>query len=522
MCGVARASASRHAAGMADHDPDGELPATRTDRRVLLLAAPLVAGFAAWGLAAPDALRRTALAATGWLLADAGWLVVLMANVALGLVIWLGVGPWRDERLGRPGERPQFGTASWLAMLFAAGMGTGLVVWGVAEPVTHLLNPPGGPPGGEPAVRALVLTYLHWGFHAWAIYALAGLVIGWFAFRRGDPPLVSAPLRRLLPGRAGRLAGPAADALAILAVTFGVAGTLAMGMLTLRSGLSGLGVALAANPLLPPALLLLVGGLALASALSGLARGIRLISDLNVLLALGLMAAVLVLGPSARLLSLLLESAGAYVATLPSLGFSLRATDPAGAQWTRDWTLTYLLWWLAWGPFVGVFIARISRGRRISAYLAGVILVPVAGSIGWFAVMGGSGLLRVADEGAGGPLARLVAADPTGALTHLLSGLPAGGVLAALALLLLLLFLVTSVDSAIYVLGMMTSGGAAQPPAPLRLLWGVSLVALAGAMLAVADVGSVRAMAILGALPYPLILATQVAALLLALRRARA
>lgn len=491
----------------------------RVDRRLLWLAAPLVAAFAAWGLAAPVSLRAAAVVATGWLLADLGWLVLLMANAALGLVAWLALGPWRGERLGRPGERPEFATPSWLAMLFAAGMGTGLIVWGAAEPVTHRLAPPGGPPAGDPAIRALVLTYLHWGFHAWAIYALAGLVIGWFAFRAGDPPLVSAPLRRLWPGRAGAPAGLVADALAILAVAFGVAGTLAMGMLTIRTGLSGLG--LRGGDWVPAILLLAVGGLSLLSALTALARGIRRLSDLNILLALGLMAAVLLLGPTATLLSLLVESAGAYLAALPSLAFALRPTVPADAQWTRDWTLTYLLWWLAWGPFVGVFIARISRGRTIGQYLAGVILVPVAGSIAWFAVMGGSALLAVAVEGVDGPLARAVAADPTGALTGLLLGLPAGPLLAGLALILLLLFLVTSVDSAIYVLGMMTSSGRADPPAALRLLWGLSLVALAGGMLAVADAGSVRAMAILGALPYPLILAAQVAALLIALRRTR-
>lgn len=506
---------------MADRESNLGEPRARADRRVLGLAAPLVAAFAAWGLAAPETLRDAALAATGWLLRDFGWLVLLMANSALGLALWLGFGPFRAERLGVPGDEPDFSTASWLAMLFAAGMGTGLVVWGVAEPVTHLMAPPGGPPAADPAVGALVLTYLHWGFHAWAIYALAGLVIGWFAFRSGDPPLVSAPLRRLLPGTPGRMAGEGADALAILAVTFGVAGTLAMGMLTLRSGLSGLDLPISASPLLPAWLLLVVGGLALASALSGLARGIRRISDLNVLLAVGLMVAVLLLGPTARLLSLMIESAGAYLAALPSLAFALRPMDADDAQWTRDWTLTYLLWWLAWGPFVGVFIARISRGRRIGEYLAGVILVPVSGSIAWFAVMGGSGLAAVAEQGPEGPLARAVAADPTGALTGLLTSLPAGGWLAALALVLLLLFLVTSVDSAIYVLGMMTSGGAAEPPVGLRLLWGVCLVALAGAMLAVADVSSVRAMAILGALPYPVILAAQAVALLAALRRAR-
>lgn len=445
--------------------------------------------------------------------------MLLLATGSLLFCLWLGLSRHGRRRLGREGEQPEFGTLSWIAMLFAAGMGTGLVVWGVAEPVTHAVAPPGGGTLGADSVEtALVLTYLHWGLHAWAIYALCALVIAWFAFRDGRPMTVSAPLRDLGSGPAARAVRTLSDSLGILAVVFGVAGTLAMGMLTVRSGLGGLGLAVDL-PALPFISLAAVGAVALASAATALGQGIRILSDANILLALLLMGAVLLLGPASDLLMLFARSVVAYLARLPELSVRLEPF-PGNPQWTRDWTLTYFLWWLAWGPFVGVFIARISRGRTIRQFLSGVILVPALASFLWFAVMGGSGLARVLAEGAAGPMAQAARAEPTAALGMLLGGLPAGGLLAAAALLLLVIFLVTSLDSAAYVLGMMSSGGAPTPAVWLRLTWGVLLLALAAAVLSVATVEVARAMAILGALAYPLVLLLQALMLGRALRSA--
>jgi glycine betaine transporter len=495
------------------------IPRSRSrSRLVLLLALPLVGAFALWGLARPEAMVATSLAVTGGVLGSLGWVVKLLASGALVLVLWLGLGRHRNARLGQPHERPAFSAWSWIAMLFAAGMGTGLVVWGVAEPITHYLNPPGGPlPPAEAAAQAMVLTYLHWGLHAWAIYALCGLVIAWFSFRHGRPALVSAPLEGLLPGRAGAALAVTADSLGILSVTFGLAATLAMGILTLRSGLAASGFANLPS-WAPLAGLFTLGAIAMASALSGVGRGIRILSDLNILIAIALMAAVLLLGPTADLLSLFARSVLAYLIALPGLSFGL---DPiaGNAQWTRDWTLTYFLWWLAWGPFVGVFIARISRGRTVGQFVAGVVLVPTLGSMLWFAVMGGSGLLVIDAEGIGGPLATAVRTDPPAAMTLFLNGLPAGVLLGWGAMALLLVFVVTSVDSAIFVLGMMSAGGAETPPLLLRFGWGLALLLLAAAMLTVATVEAARAMAILGALPYPLILVLQSVALMTSLRQ---
>lgn len=499
----------------------GEVQAVVADDRVargdganpvLWLALPVVVAFALWGFLAPAGMTAVALAATGWVLKQMGWFILLLSAGAVGLCAWLALGPHRRQRLGGVDSRPEFSTASWIAMLFAAGMGTGLVVWGAAEPAIHMLDPPGGDSGQSLATAgrdAMILTHLHWGVHAWSIYALCGLVIGWFAFRRGRPALVSAPLRGMLAGGRGRALETGADVLGIVAVCFGIAGTLVMGMLTVRSGLAALGVT---APGLAPLLLASVGAVALVSASTGIGSGIRILSNGNILLALALLAAVLLLGPTVALLDIFVDSLGGYVAALPELSFRLRPFT-AMQQWTADWTLTYLLWWLAWGPFVGVFIARISRGRTIGGFIAGVVLVPTLGSMLWFSVLGGSVLLQLIADGGAGPLADTVRTDPTAVTFVLLQGLPGGRLLAGAAVLLLLVFLVTSIDSGVWVLGMMSANGVADPPVRLRLAWGGAMLLLAGAVLAVATLEVGRAMAILGALPFPIILLAQAVAL---------
>ncbi len=494
--------------------------ASPQSRTVLAVSLPAVALFALWGLASPEALHAVSLAATVAVLSRLGWLVLLLSTAALLLVGWLMVGRHRNALLGEPGTKPDFSTASWISMLFAAGMGTGLMVWAVAEPVTHFLAPPGGALAAPAAARqALVVTYFHWGFHAWAIYALCGLVIAWFSFRLGRPALISAPLQGMLKGCADRALAIAADSLGLIAISFGLAATLVMGVLTMTSGLRALGFA-ADGPAISFGLLALLGAAAIVSALSGLERGIRTLSNINALLAIALMAVVLALGPTATLLEIWVDSMGAYFAALPELSFRLRPLEGA-AQWTQDWTLTYLLWWLAWGPFVGLFIARISRGRTAGQFVAGVVIAPPLGSMLWFAIMGGSGLLAVMEQGPAGVLATAVRADPTGALMVFLLGLPGGAVMGVVSILLLLLFVVAGIDSAIFVLASQSMGGAEHPSARVRIAWGLALVALAAAMLAVADVATARAMAILGALPYPLILAFQTVALMTSLRQLR-
>ncbi|MFN3591014.1 MAG: BCCT family transporter, partial [Thermaurantiacus sp.] len=247
-----------------------------------MLAMPAVAALATWGLLDPAGLSGFALSVTSYVLETFGGAVLLLATGCLLFCFWLALSRHGRKTLGIPAERPEFGTPSWIAMLFAAGMGTGLVVWGVAEPVTHAVLPPGGGDLSSASARdAMVLTFLHWGLHAWAIYALCALVIAWFAFREGQPMTVSAPLGALGHHPSARALRTAADSLGILAVVFGVAGTLAMGMLTVRSGLGGLGLSVEGGAL-PLIGLALIGGIALVSAATSLGQGIRILSDTNI------------------------------------------------------------------------------------------------------------------------------------------------------------------------------------------------------------------------------------------------
>ncbi len=491
-------------------------PAATRDRRF----APAIFGCtlaAALGLLAPELLGSRAIAMVGAVLDALDWLFMAIASGLVGLAAWLALGPHAKRRLGRDDERPEFSTFAWFSMLFAAGMGSGLMFWGVAEPLTHQAQPPFGEPGSPASTRlALAICDFHWGLHAWAIYAIAALVLAYFHFRRGTDFLPGAPIRAVLRGRAGETLAHAADLIGVLAVAFGVAGSIGMGVLQIRSGLA----ATWGTPLDSTALA--VGILALmmvaytASAAGRIERGIKWLSTINVVLALAFAAAVWLGGPSIAVLEGLARSLYDYARELWPLA-TMGGPWAEATPWLHDWTLSYLIWWIAWAPFVGVFVARISRGRTIREFVVAVVLVPTTFSALWFGVLGGTAL-AIDGEGA---LARVALADPPRALFATLQLLPGGSLLAGLAVVVVFLFLVTSVDSAAYVLGMMTSGGAADPPRARKLLWGVVLGLLGGALVFTASVDVVRAVAIVGAIPFTAVLILQSGALVVALHRDR-
>jgi len=447
--------------------------------------------------------------------------ILWFATAMLLLCLVLGAGPWGRLRLGAEHETPEFSTASWLAMLFAAGMGSGLVFWGVAEPLTHFANPP---PGTNDATArqsmAFAATFFHWGLHAWAIYAIAGLAIAWFTYRQGAAESPSGVLQQglsgLLPAGLLKALGGLADTLAILAVVFGVAAALANGTILLHEGLGQ-----ASGRTLPQAaayviILLSMGLVFLLSAMSGLRRGIRWLSSGNLLLALLLMCLVFVSSDQNAILQDLWQGIGQYLRILPE--WSLQPQELDGSRsWSHGWTITYLLWWIAWAPFVGVFIARISRGRSVRAYLLGVLAVPVLFSICWFAVLGGAALAWNAEHQ--GNLLELVQADYTAPLFAWLGKLPAewarlGSVMIWMACLLLFVFLVTSADSAAYVLGMLSEQGNPYPTQRSTLLWGGLTVVLAAGLLARDSADVNKTVAIAGAIPYAFLLLLQVLALI--------
>lgn len=491
-------------------------PTAIRDRRF----APALAGcalVAALGLLAPDLLGSRAIAMVSAVLEALDWLFMTIASGLVALAAWLALGPHAQRRLGPDDEGPEFSTFAWFSMLFAAGMGSGLMFWGVAEPLTHHARPPFGEASSPASARlALAISDFHWGIHAWAIYAIAALVLAYFHFRHGTNFLPGAPIRAVLRGRAAEAVAHAADLIGVLAVAFGVAGSIGMGVLLIRGGLGATWGAPVDSPALALGILALMMVAYTASAAGRIERGIKWLSTVNVGLALVFGLAVLLGGPTATVLEGLAGSFIDYVrvswplATMSGPWASVRS-------WLHDWTLSYLIWWIAWAPFVGVFVARISRGRTIREFVVAVVLVPTAFSVLWFGVLGGTALALDGD----GAISTVALADPPLALFALLQRLPGGSLLSGLAVVVAFLFLVTSVDSAAYVLGMITSSGAADPPRRRKLLWGVVLGLLGGALVFTASVDVVRAVSIVGAIPFTAVLLLQSGALVLALHRDR-
>lgn len=470
-----------------------------------------------WGIVAPDALGRIASMLTGVAFGALSWFFMASVTLFLLVSVWVAISKYGKLTLGEEGEGPEFSTFSWLAMLFAAGMGVGLLFWGVAEPMMHYVEPPVALAGSPNAARrSMVLTNFHWGFHAWAVYAMAGLVVAYFGFRRNTPALPGAPLRNVFRGAWVGPAATAADFIGVLAVATGVAGSIGMGILQIQSGMNVLAGVPGQSLVVSTVILLVLTGAYMLSASTGLDKGIKILSNTNIIIAILLMIFVLLAGPTAFLLDGFVTAVGDYVSALPSISmrlFPYRDLD----HWTRDWTLTYFIWWIAWAPFVGVFIARISRGRTIREYVIGVLLAPTVFSALWFAVFGGTALHEEM-FGLGG-VADLVSEDVTVAAFAIFERLPLTALLGWTAVLLIFVFLVTSADSATFVLGMLTGAGTLNPSTTRKIAWGVVLAAMAAAMIFTGNITSLRAVVVAGAVPFTFIMLLQVAAFIRALRQ---
>ncbi|HKK29157.1 MAG TPA: BCCT family transporter [Alphaproteobacteria bacterium] len=472
----------------------------------------------AWGVLQPSAMTDAAMGFTTYVMTGASWFWLLLCTGLVLLSAGLAFGPYGSVRLGRDHERPEFSTGSWLAMLFAGGMGAGLLFWGVAEPVLHFDAPPGMVGGTPEAAReAMVITNLHWGLHAWSIYGVCALVIGYFSFRRGQPSLISTPIRTLFRGQTAARASAAADVLGVVAVVFGLAGSLAMGVLQVRSGLREV-FDVPATSMTAIGVLAVLFVFYMLSASTGVDKGIKILSNINVLLALFILLFVISFGPTDFILETFVDTIGGYASRLPEMAFRLFPYEGMSG-WSVSWTLTYLIWWLAWGPFVGIFIARISRGRTIREFCIGVILVPTLFSILWFAALGGSAFY-IELFGPGG-LSELVAADVSDALFAFFRYFPFSEFLSVIAVLLVFIFLVTSADSGTFVLSMMTTNGNLNPPIGHKFVWGILIAAITGATLFSGSVDVARAMAATGAIPFSAILMLQVIGFLRALREER-
>ena len=438
-----------------------------------------------------------------------GWPLLTMTLMFLVLCAGLAVSPWGKLRLGAEQDRPEFSTPSWLAMLFAAGMGQGLLFFGVAEPMQYFRSPLADPSTEVAAREALATSLFHWGLHAWGIYCVAALVVAYFAFRRGTPYLTGAPLRSAFDGNWTAPFAWLSDVLALMAVVFGLGAGVALGSQQLAAGLD------IVSGEAPPSVVLLwlVITAAIASASTKLKHGIRWLSNGNLALMTAIMVAVFALGPTRYVFESAWHAVGDYPRQLVAL--SSRAHPfTADTALFEGQTLTYFMWWVSWAPFVGIFIARISKGRTIRELVAGVVLVPTLFSIASFVIFGATGFHQVLSGDAASAVAN---AEPTAAIFALLGPLPFAPVLKAATVLTVFVFVVTSVDSGTFVLGMLSSRGSTEPPVYRRIAWGVCLGILSTVFVLAGDVSVVLTMAMSGAAPFALVMALQAVALLRAL-----
>ena len=438
-----------------------------------------------------------------WIVTNASWFYILAVAVVLISVVFLAVSRYGDIKLGPDHSEPDYANKSWFAMLFSAGMGIGLMFFGVAEPVMHYINPPVGDPDTVAAAReAMNITFFHWGLHAWAIYAIVALILAYFSFRNGLPLTLRSALYPLIGERIYGPIGHAVDIFAILGTVFGVATSLGYGVLQINSGLNQL-FGLPISTTVQVILIAVTCALATLSVASGLDKGIRILSELNLGLAVVLMLFVLAVGPTVFLLQAYVQNTGAYLSDIVNKTFNLFAYEPT--DWIGGWTLLYWGWWLSWSPFVGLFIARISRGRTIREFVCGVLLVPTGFTLLWMTVFGDSAIHMIMHGGAQ-ELAGVVEQDSSLALFAFLQHFPWSTAVSMLAVLMVVEFFVTSADSGALVVDMLASSGKGHSPLWQRVFWSVTMGAVAIALLLANGLKALQAATIASALPFAVIL----------------
>ncbi|SFU42095.1 BCCT family transporter [Xenorhabdus koppenhoeferi] len=448
---------------------------------------------------------------------NASWFYILAVALILLSVTYLGLSRYGNIKLGPDHAEPDFSYFSWFAMLFSAGMGIGLMFFGVAEPVMHYLSPPVGTPESiEAAKQAIKLTFFHWGLHAWAIYAIVALILAFFSYRHGLPLTLRSALYPIIGDKIYGPMGHAVDVFAVIGTVFGVATSLGYGVLQVNAGLNHL-FGLPINETVQVILIIAITALATLSVVSGLNKGIRILSELNLGLAVLLLLLVVALGPTVLLLKSFVENTGGYFSEIVSKTFNLYAYEPKSSNWLGGWTLLYWGWWLSWSPFVGMFIARVSRGRTIREFVTGVLFVPSGFTLMWMTAFGNSSIDLIANKGAT-ELADVVQSDVSLALFNFLEHFPFPSVLSFIAIVMVVMFFVTSADSGAMVVDTLVSGGADHTPVWQRIFWAGLMGVVAISLLIAGGLSALQTVTIASALPFSVILLISIYGLLKALR----
>ncbi|PSL50848.1 glycine betaine transporter [Salsuginibacillus halophilus] len=491
---------------------------------VFMISVVIAFAFVLWGAIAPGNLNAVTTEIQGFISTQLGWFYLLAASGFLVFALFLIFSPYGRIKLGKPDDQPEYGYLTWFAFLFTAGMGIGLVFWGAAEPLYHYYAPPSGDGETTQAANdAMQYSFFHWGLHPWAFYAVVALALAYFKFRHDAPGVVSATFRPLIGDKVDSGWGSLINILVVFATIFGVATSLGLGTAQVGAGLDHI-FGFITNDIGTQLLIILaITIMYMISSLTGLNRGIKYLSRANIILALGLMAFVLIVGPTVTIMSAFTTTLGSYLQNLPAMSFNL---EPFGAEgtsaWIEDWTIFYWAWWLSWAPYVGTFIARVSRGRTIREFVIGVLAVPTIFGTLWFATFGGSAIHF--DGVYGGALYDTMVDEGGGeevALYSLLDVLPLSEIVSVIAVLLIISFFVTSADSATFVLGMQTTNGSLNPPVSVKFIWGIIQSSAAAVLLYSGGLGALQTAAIISALPFTIIMIFMIISVIKSLRQER-
>lgn len=483
---------------------------------VFIISAIFVALFVLWGALSPGSLNEAAGQALGWMITNFGWFYMLITAFFVLFVIVLAISPYGKLRLGKPDDRPQYSWFSWLGMLFAAGIGVGFVFWGVAEPVLYYLDPPLGytPETRKSALAGLRYGSYHWALHPWAIFSIVGLTLAYVQFRKDRPALISSAFYPLLGDRVNGWTGKTIDILAILATCTGVATTFGLSAMQITGGLSHISP-IPNNAWTQLIIITIVTALFLLSTASGVDKGIKILSNINLTVAGLLLVFVIVIGPTLFIAESFVTTLGGYISNIVPM--SLTLTPFSESEWLGTNTIFFWAWHISWAPFMGLFIARISRGRTIREFMAGVLIVPALLALIWFTTFGGTAL-NIEMYGVGG-IAELVTSQVELALFATLAELPLSAITNILAIILILIFFITSADSASYVLGVMSSRGNLEPTMSIKIIWGLLIAGAASVLLfsGGGGLGALQTASIIAALPFAIVMLLMIISILVML-----
>ncbi|PIC77289.1 glycine/betaine ABC transporter permease [Sporosarcina sp. P19] len=454
-----------------------------------------------YGVINPVHFEEITSAGKAFVASTFGWYYMLIMTALLLLSIFMIFSPYGKIRLGKDTDRPQFSTITWIAMLFSAGMGIGLVFYGAAEPLSHYAVPATEDPLTPAAFKeSMRKTFLHYGLHIWALYGMVALALAYFQFRKGEPGLISTTLKPIFGEKVKGPLGTVIDVLAVFATAFGVATSLGLGAVQINAGLDylfGFTIGIQSQIIIVTVVTVLFIG----SAWSGLSRGIRYLSNINLILAVALLGLILILGPTLLIFNMFTDSVGGYFTNLIDMSMGTAPLNGENRGWLDGWTIFYWAWWISWSPFVSMFIARVSKGRTIREFMAGVLLVPSFFGFLWFSTFGTTAI-EMQNNGA----ADLASLNIEVVAFEMFHAMPFSLVLSLFAILLVTSFFITSADSATYVLGMQSTYGSLTPPNSVKVVWGIIVSTIALILLSAGGLLALQNTIIIAALPFSFVI----------------